>query len=269
MSWINALEKRFGRFAISGLLTYIAVLSVVVFVSCELINPRFLSYLILDPERVMHGEVWRLVTYMLIPRLSGFLPPWIDVFFYAYFLILIGSALEQEWGAFKLNLYVLLCALGITAAAFWFGAFLSSLIFFQAMFLAFARYYPDMTLYMIVIPVKVRWLAWIDVAYLMWLFLLGPIGFKLGLICAMSCYLIFFGPEIWEEAGRRAEVRTRRQRFERGVKDATAESLHKCAVCGRTDVSSPELDFRVAKDGNEYCTQHLPKVSAELPNRGS
>ena len=85
-----------------------------------------------------------------------------------------------------------------------------------------------------------------------------------ALVAAFMNYLIFFGPEIIYEARHRGEVSARRKRFAQQSR-SEAEPLHKCAVCGATELSDPNLDFRVARDGEEYCIAHLPR--AESPAR--
>src|SRR5919204_181260 len=70
----------------------------------------------------------------------------------------------------------------------------------------------------------------------------------------------FFGSEIVHDARHRGEVSARRKRYVRSSRDE-AEPLHKCAVCGATELSDPNLDFRVARDGEEYCMAHLPKTA--------
>ena len=75
----------------------------------------------------------------------------------------------------------------------------------------------------------------------------------------MANYLIFFGPAIIHDARHRREVTTRRRRFEMQTREAEAEALHRCAICGATEVTDPNLEFRVARNGEEYCLPHLPK----------
>jgi hypothetical protein len=90
-------------------------------------------------------------------------------------------------------------------------------------------------------------------------FFLGPNSYRAALVAAFINYFIFFGPEIIHQARHRRDVSTRRRRFESQSRSA-AEALHRCAVCGATELSDPNLDFRVARDGEEYCMAHLPKV---------
>ncbi len=82
----------------------------------------------------------------------------------------------------------------------------------------------------------------------------------MALVAALANYLIFFGPEIIHDARHRGEVSARRKRYAQSSR-SEAEPLHKCAVCGATELSDPNLDFRVARDGEEYCMAHLPKAA--------
>ena len=83
----------------------------------------------------------------------------------------------------------------------------------------------------------------------------------MALAAAFMNYLIFFGPQILYEARHRGEVSARRKRFARQSRDET-EPLHKCAVCGATELSDPNLEFRVSRDGEEYCMAHLPRAQS-------
>ncbi len=265
MSWTNSLEPKFGRFAIRGLLNYIAAMCLVTFLIYKTINPHIFEILELDPDLVLQGQVWRLVTYLFIPTIYSLLPfpDWWNAFFYTIFLVWIGNGLEHAWGAFRLNLYCFLCAAGITVAAFFFGTPFSHYMFAQAVFFAFARIYPDMqiSLYYI-LPVKVKWLAWFDAAWIVWRFTFYGASYRMAVLAALACYLLFFGRDIWDEARHRQTVLTRRRRFESDVRPDAAETLHRCVICGRTEVVAPDLDFRVARDGQEYCVEHLPKSPA-------
>ena len=128
----------------------------------------------------------------------------------------------------------------------------------SSLFYAFARFYPDVVIYLFfILPVKIKWLAWAYVAILLAGFVIGTNSYRMAVVAALSNYLIFFGPEIIHDARHRREVTTRRRRFE-GQSGSETESIHKCAVCGATELSDPNLEFRVARDGEEYCVPHLP-----------
>ena len=259
MKWMDKLELKFGRLAIPGLIRVVVAFNALVFVLYQM-NPGFLSVLELNPERVLHGEVWRLVSYIFIPQFGGFLPGYIAIVFYLLFLWFIGNGLEQAMGVFRLNLYFFMGMAGTTIAAFFFGANFSNVMLTSSLFYAFARYFPDEVIYLYILPVKVKWMAWLSAAFLFYGFVTGSASYRMAVVAALSNYLIFFGPEVWQEAGRRASVAQRRQKFEK-AKIPESEALHCCVVCKRTDVTNPELDFRVSSDGNDYCTEHRPGKS--------
>src|SRR6266516_3970663 len=254
MTWLDKLERRFGFLGIPRLIQIVVAFSALVFLLVRL-NPDFISALDLNLERVRHGEIWRLVTYIFIPQTFSFL--WI--IFVLWFLWFIGEGLERAWGPFRLTLYFLVGMIGTTAAALFFGSNFSNTMLIASLFYAFARFYPDEVIYVLfILPVKIKWLAWVFAAFLLIGFVLGPNSYRAALVAAFANYFIFFGPEIIHHARHRHEVSTRRRRFEvqsRSVDDA----LHRCAVCGVTELTDPNLDFRVARDGDEYCIAHFAK----------
>jgi membrane associated rhomboid family serine protease len=252
MAWLDKLERRFGFLGIPGLIRIVIGFTLLVFV-LVLLNPGFVSMLDLNPVRIRHGEVWRLVTYIFIPPTFSW---WIV--FVLWFLWFIGDGLERAWGAFRLTLYFLVGMIGTTVAAFFFGSNFSNSMLIASLFYAFARFYPDEIIYVLfILPVKIKWVAWVSAAFLLLGFFTNSNSYRVALLAAFANYLIFFGPEIIYEARHRHEVSSRRRRFEVRSRDE-AEALHKCAVCGATELTDPNLDFRVASDGEEYCVAHLP-----------
>lgn len=262
MSWLDKLEKRLGFIAVPGLLRYVAAFNALVFILYKW-DPHFLEVLYLDPRAVLHGQVWRLVTYIFVPQVAGgFLgmsvPDWLNAAFFVFFLIWVGDRLEQAWGAFKLTLYFLIGMIGTTIAAFFFGAQFSNSMLITSLFFAFARFYPDVVIFFAyILPLKVKWIAWGYAAILLFQFLAGSMQFRSAVIVAFANYLIFFGPEIIHDARNRREVSSRRRQYESAARPEI-EALHKCAVCGATELTDSALEFRVAKDGEEYCMAHLP-----------
>ena len=262
MAWFDKLERRAGFLAVPGLLRYVAAFTAVVFLFYKF-QPGYLSLIDLNPAAVRHGEVWRLVTYIFIPQLGSLIPApdWFNVAFYIFFLVWVGDRLEQAWGSFRLNLYFVIGMIGTTVAAFFFGTAFSNAMLVSSIFFAFARFYPDVVIYFAyVLPLKVKWMAWGYAAILCFQFVLGTMQFRSALVAALANYLIFFGRDLFHEAKHRQEVSTRRQRFESGVRDPSKEPLHSCKICGRTELSDPDLEFRVARDGEEYCMEHLPSA---------
>jgi len=263
MSLLDSLERRYGRFAIPGLIRIVVALTALVYV-LALLSPDFISVLTLDPARILKGEVWRLVTYIFIPRSIGqpgsmMQPLWLLLAL--WFLFFIGERLEHAWGAFRLNLYFLLGMIGTTIAAFLFGAQFSNAMLASSLFFAFAHFYPEEVIYILfILPAKVKWLAWVSAALLLLGFATGPNSYRMALIAAFANYFVFFGPELLRAARQRQEVASRRQRFEASARSED-EALHRCAHCGATELTNPSLEFRVARDGEEYCLAHLPSAA--------
>jgi hypothetical protein len=265
MSWINRAESRFGHLAIPGLPRIIVAFNALVYVLYKL-NGDFISLLVLDPALVMKGQVWRLVTYIFIPSFGGFpLPDWLGVILYLLFINFIGNGVEEAMGPFKTTWYYLVGMLGITVAGFVFGTGLSAFVLNTSLLFVFARFFPEVVIYiMFVLPVKVKWMAWVYAALLLYGFMIGSWSVRAALIAGFSNYLLFFGSGIVADAKQRSDVSSRRRKFERDARIPEDEPLHRCAICGRTDVNSPQLEFRVSKDGNEYCLEHLPKPGAPV-----
>src|SRR5215472_9762011 len=268
MALLDKLERRFGFLGIPGLIRIVIGFTALVWV-LMLLYPEFVAVLDLDPVRIRHGQIWRLVTYIFIPRGIGAPGPmqtlWLVLAL--WFLWFIGEGLERAWGAFRLTLYFVVGMIGTTVAAFFFGSNFSNVMLIASLFFAFARFYPDEVIYILfILPVKIKWLAWIYAAFLLVGFVLNTNSYRAALIAAFANYFIFFGPEIVHQARHRHEVSTRRRRFEARSR-STDEALHRCAVCGATELSDPNLEFRVARDDEEYCMAHLPK--AQTPAGGS
>jgi membrane associated rhomboid family serine protease len=253
MNLLDSLEQRFGRFAIPGLIRIVAGFNALVFVLARL-NPDFVALLDLDRRAIVHGQVWRLVTYIFIPTTNS--PIWIV--FVLLFLWFIGEGLERAWGAFRLNLFYFLGMIGTTVAALSFGSNFSNTMLNASLFFAFANFYPEEVIYVFfILPVKVKWLAWLSAALLLFGFATSPYSYRMALIAAFANYLIFFGPGLIRAARNRHETAGRRRRFADSSRPAE-EALHHCAVCGATELTNANLEFRVARDGEEYCLAHLP-----------
>jgi membrane associated rhomboid family serine protease len=256
MSLLDSLERRFGRFAIPGLIRIVAGFNALVFVLARL-NPEFVQMLDLNRGAILHGQVWRLITYIFIPTTSS--PIWI--IFVLLFLWFIGEGLERAWGAFRLNLFYFIGMIGTTIAAFFFGSNFSNTMLNATLFFAFAHFYPEEVIYIFfVLPAKVKWIAWVAAALLLFGFVTAPNSYRMALVAAFANYLIFFGPELVRAARNRHETASRRRRFADKARPEE-EALHHCATCGATELTNPNLEFRVARDGEEYCLTHLPSAS--------
>src|SRR5438270_12584690 len=121
MSWLDKLERRFGFLGIPGLPRILVGFAALVFGLAWLL-PGFTSMLMLDPVRIRHGEVWRLITYIFIPQATS--PFW--VLLALWFLWWVGVGLDCAWGSFRLALYFLVGMIATTVAAFFVGSYFSN-----------------------------------------------------------------------------------------------------------------------------------------------
>ena len=132
-----------------------------------------------------------------------------------------------------------------------------------SLFLAFATLFPNFPILLFfVVPVRAKWLALVTFVFLGMTFLGSVPVVRVGITVALANYLLFFGPswvEHWREQSRMAAKRQQEFQTAQHEEEEDDTALHHCRVCGRTELSSPELDFRhVASDGEEYCLAHLP-----------
>jgi hypothetical protein len=262
MSWISWLEARIGFLGIPRLMQLIALLNGLVYL-LNFFQPTYVLALLLIPQRILHGEVWRLVSYIFVPEvlLRGGNPALQPLFLFVYlwFLVWMGDALEQAWGAFKVTLYYFLGMVGVTMAAFLFGrTVVSAFLLNSSLFFAFATLYPDIQIYVFfVLPLKIKWLAFISLALLLLELLWGSLSTKAAILVSFLNYFVFFGPPAYAKLQSRAAMDIRKRKFE--SKASPEETLHRCVVCKRTERDSGELEFRVSRNGEEYCLDHLPK----------
>src|SRR5437870_12892809 len=144
MNWLDKFERRFGFLAIRGLPRILVGFAALVFGLTWLL-PGFTSMLMLDPVRIRHGEVWRLITYIFIPQATS--PLW--VLFALWFLWWVGEGLERAWGSLRLTLYFLVGMVGITVAAFFFGSNFFNSMLLSSFLLAFSYFVDEYILYIL------------------------------------------------------------------------------------------------------------------------
>ena len=199
-------------------------------------------YLSLNPYRILHGEVWRLVTFLIQSPNSNVI--------FLFLLCIFIICLDRHWsafGAFRFNLYyfagVLFTIIGSFAAYFMTGQvyLMDTYYINMSLFLAFAFVFPDMEmLLMFLIPIKIKWLAYLDIALFVYEMVVGNIGTKISIAMALLNFVIFFFGFMRKRVSP-AQMH-RRAAYKKAVKKMP--SRHRCAVCGRTEETNPELEFR-------------------------
>ena len=256
MGILDKLERKFGHLAIKGLMGYIVGLNVLVYLLMLSYPTGIVQWkLMMDPDLVLRGEVWRLVTYVFIPPEAS--PIWI--IFILYFYYMIGAGLEQEWGSFKFNVYYLLGMAGTSIVAFLLGVSSTPIYLNLSLFLAFARIFPDYEILLFfVLPVKVKYLAWLDWFFIAYTVVFQSVELKLAAVISIINFFMFFGRDIVGRTKTSRQVHYNRKRFNTGLpKDFT---IHKCTICGITEKDDPKMDFRycgTCEGDYEYCMNHL------------
>ncbi|WP_394822905.1 rhomboid family intramembrane serine protease [Pendulispora albinea] len=236
------LERRFGKFAIPNLTTFIVGGMAIVFVLATL-DPRFIGSLTLDLQRVERGEVWRLFTYLFLPQSRSGL--W--VLFSMYWTWIIGSQLDSEWGAFKLNAYYLFGMLGTTAAAFISGGAQGNFYLNLSLTFAFATVFPDYEFYMFfVLRVKAKWLGIFLAALYGIRLVTGDWTERAAILASFTNYFLFFGGHLWGLSKQRntvARQAARRTSFHSEAPRAVTGG-RSCAICGARE-DEDDADIRV------------------------
>jgi membrane associated rhomboid family serine protease len=256
LNWIDQLERRFRKFAIPNLMHYIIGINALVFIMSLLTPPgRLLDFIILDPIRVLQGEVWRLVSFAFIP--PSYSPIWLIFVLYLYYMI--GTTLEQEWGSFKFNLFYLIGILATIIGAFLTGAVATSVYLYSSLFLIFAYLYPDFELLLFfILPVKMKYLAWLNLAFIGYSVIINPLPEKIAALAPLVGIALFYGKDIFRQAKLKHTVHQNRKRFLAELSDTPPR--HKCTICGKTEKSHPRMLFRYCKScagDYEYCEEHL------------
>ncbi len=264
-SLLDRLERRYDRFALPGLLRIVASFQAVCFVLLYL-KPAAIEALVLSPAAWQNGEIWRFFTFAFIPQSQSL----IFIIFVIMLLILIGDLLEAEWGKFRLNVFyfssVICLWLGVWLGGPYGGYMiggLASSILDSSLFFAFATLAPRYVLRLYgILPVEARWLALLAAAGLMYALFLSPqytipLQWKFLPLIGFVPYAIFAIPLALQRLRHGARVSARRSVF-RSESLPVGESFHACKICGRTEVSDPMLEFRIAGDDEEYCAKHLP-----------
>ncbi len=189
--WIRFLERRMSWLEIPNLAVLLVTLQAIGFLFV-MMDPIWLPRFALIPEAVKAGEYWRLVTFLALPLATS--PIW--VIFTLWFLYFVVNAIENEWGAFKTTLYVLTSVVLMIAFSFAFDFPITQISGFEStLFLASAALFPEMEILLfMVMPVKMKWLARLTMAFLAFNFVMADWMNRLYLVAIYSNYLLFFGP---------------------------------------------------------------------------
>lgn len=278
------LRRKFDLFCyknrskgIPNLMLYIVLGTAVVYLMSQM-SGNYLLYDILcfDRQRILQGEVWRLITYPLTYGVSSTLLMAISLFCYYS----LGRAMENIWGTLRFNLFYLTGVVMMDVYCMIFGGVASATYLNLSLFLSYATLFPDAQfLLFFIIPIKAWIFALVDLAIVLLDLFTLPFPYSLFSVISLANYFLFFGKDVlnvipmsWRANARRlfggrpaAPKKAKVIRFDAGSYEAAkatpkAPYTHRCTVCGRTDVSNPELEFRYCsrcKGYYCYCQDHI------------
>ena len=282
---MKKLRNRFDRFCfrhrdkgIPNLMMYIALGSALVYL-VNSIDKTYTLYNILcfDRAAIFHGQIWRLFTYPLVFDMGNIVYTAIGLLCYYS----LGRAIENSWGTLRFNLFYLTGVLLMDIYCMIFGGSATTDYLNLSLFLAYATMYPDAQfLFLFIIPVKARIFALLDLFLMVFGLLVYPFPINLFSVIALTNYFLFFGKDVvnvfpmsWRMNARRLFRKgpTKQQKaktipfpnagsYQATVAKPQAPYTHKCTICGRTDVSNPELEFRYCsrcKGYHCYCQDHI------------
>ena len=279
MDFLTKLERKYGKYAIPNL-TLILISGFILGYLIEIFMPEGLQLLAMNPEKILHGQIYRLVTWVVIPPSSASILVIITLFFY----FSIGRTLENSWGDFRYTVYILsgiiftdIGMMGTYLVMHLMGQSQLLDMYYQAglycastyylcmsMFLAYAFMFPDMqVLLYFIIPIKVKWLGYLDIAYLLVMILqYGYMQYYTGMVTVIMSvlnFILFYFMSKGKTKMTPAQ-RKRKRKYKQQVRQSQILTRHKCAICGQTELDNPNLEFRYCsrcKGNYEYCQNHL------------
>ena len=267
-NWLDKMERRFGRYAIRNLTMYLLAGYAIGYL-LSFTMPQLLTYFTLEPALILKGQVWRLLSWVIIP-------PNDNIIFVIFMMLLyysLGNTLESYWGAFRYNVYIFSGILFTVIGAFivngliggitGFGSLYSTYYINMSIFLACASIMPDYQLLLYgIIPIKMKWMAIVYAVLTLYEFIVSGWAGRVAIFMSLLNFIIFFFSTRNFKRYSPHEIH-RRQQFKsqmRQPRPGSGITKHKCAICGRTELDDPNLEFRFCSkcDGNyEYCQDHL------------
>lgn len=253
MNTLDRLQRRFGRYALPNVTVGLIAGQVLVYV-LGFARPDLSALIALIPARVFEGELWRPLTFVFdMPRMHP-----IFAFFFWYLFYLMGTTLEHTWGTFRYNVFLLAGYLATVAVSFITPGQAASVAFLEgSVFLAFAYLYPDFQLLLFfLLPVKIKWLALLAWIGYFLVVAFGSWSERLMATASVFNFFLFFGRDIV----MRMRGARRRMAQQAGQIRSRNKPRHRCAICGITNLTHPDMDFRYCSkcDGSPcYCQEHL------------
>ncbi len=260
MKLLDKLERRLSWMGVPNLVLILIVGQIAAW-GLSLSDPNIINVMVFSLPHFLAGDVWRIVSFLLIPPRA----PLIFLAFAWYIFYLMGSSLESKWGETKFTLYIVVGIIATIAASalsivvFGVNVPVDNVFIGMSVFLAFAFLFPDFELNLFfVLPVKVKWLGWLSGAGIAWSVVSGSWPIKLYALASVFNFFLFFGSDIIQIFKSRERRKKHQAKMAKIDAELKSEPFHKCIVCGATDVTHPDLEFRYRKEG-AICSDCLEK----------
>lgn len=276
MDFLTKLERKFGKYSIPNL-TVLLIGGFIIGFMIEVLEPNAINAISLNPELILKGQIWRLISWVLMPPNGASL--WIIITLLFYFSI--GRTLENVWGDFRYTVYIIsgiiFTDLGVIGsylvlmltgqselAAFYSDTSVSTYFLCMSIFLAYAFTFPEhQVLLWFIIPIKVKWMGYLDIAYLIYFIVVyaqmhyfpGVVTVVMSILNFVVFYMLSKGKTRVSHAHKK-----RARTYKQEVRQSQVITRHKCAICGQTEADNKELEFRYCsrcKGNYEYCNNHL------------
>ena len=291
------MRKRFERFCfrhrdkgIPNLMLYIVIGSAAVSILNAVGLSQIYTMLTFNRPLILQGQIWRLFTWVFTEA-TGYGIFMDLIMFYCFYNL--GRAVESAWGStIRFNLFYLGGVVLMDIFAMTCGGLTIDIMGMQlpghalysgrmaiflhlSLLISYATLYPDAQfLIFFFIPIK----AWIlSLIYFVMLAVeivqlsVPTMYFPHNLfpLVGLANYFLFYGKDIvnllplsWRIKRKPKKQYAPQQpiHFAKPEQKSKPNYLHRCTVCGRTDVSNPELEFRYCSRCNGYfcyCQDHI------------
>ena len=274
---MNKLRTNFNRFCynnrdkgIPNLMLYVVLASALVYLM-SMFDKNLVLYraLCFDRSLILRGQVWRLVTFVFTGAFSYGNVIWVLVSSLCYFSL--GRAIEAVWGTLRFNLYYLAGVVLMVIYCMITGAYADPYYLNISLLLCYSTLYPNAQfLLLFIIPVKAWAMALVDIALLLAGVFMNHFPHNLLPLVALLNYFLFFGKDVldlippsWKaKHSRRSTSAPKKDPIQFRPKKPSQQPgyTHRCTICGRTDVSDPQLEFRYCSRCNGYhcyCQDHI------------
>lgn len=268
---------------VPNLMLYIVLGTAIVYVMSNMAGNPMLYYLLrFDRAAILQGQVWRLLSYPLTYMVNNPLLMLISLFCYYS----IGRVMEHYWGTLKFSLFYLTGVVMMDVYCMIFGGQASVTYLNLSLFLSYATLFPDARfLLFFIIPVKAWLFALVDLVIVAVDLFTLPFPYNLFSVISLANYFLFFGKDVlrvipmsWQINARRlfrkAPTKSAQKKpkvipfdaagYEAANTAPQSPYTHRCTICGRTDVTNPELEFRYCsrcKGYYCYCEEHISNHS--------